>query len=304
MLRGGYQRAVRAPNIAELFSPQSLGFGAIGTPGAATTAGDPGDIRSSYRAGASAAAVRTLCLAQGLPVAIVDRFKQSSTQVEILGGGNPDLNAEKSDRFTAGFVWSLKFDLTLLRRLNMAVDYYKIELEEVVGQEHVSTEEADLLIYSCDWFWAPQMWLDRGQPLTKPDYIVHPGTVEEISRVLEIANKYKIPVIPWGGGSGTQGGATAIYGGIILDLKRLDKLIEINEENMTVTAQCGINGTQLEWWLNERGLTLPHYPSAANCATLGGYLAPRGSGTISPKYGKASSEARRVGLARRAPWRA
>lgn len=161
------------------------------------------------------------------------------------------------------------------------------ELEEVVGQEHISTEEADLLIYSCDWFWAPQMWLDRGQALTKPDYIVHPANVEEISRILEIANKYKIPVIPWGGGSGTQGGATAIFGGIIMDLKRLDKLIEINEENMTVTAQCGINGTQLEWWLNERGLTLPHYPASANCATLGGYLAPRGSGTISTKYGKA-----------------
>ena len=161
------------------------------------------------------------------------------------------------------------------------------ELEEVVGADHIRTDDADRLIYSCDWFWAPQMWLDRGHPLTMPDYIVHPGTVEEISAIMEIANKYRIPVIPWGGGSGTQGGALAIYGGIILDLKRLDRLIEINEQNMTVTAQAGINGTQLEWWLNERGLTLPHYPASANCATLGGYLAPRGSGTISTKYGKA-----------------
>ena len=54
-----------------------------------------------------------------------------------------------------------------------------------------------------------------------------------------------------------------------------------------MTAQAGINGTQLEWALNERGLTLLHYPASANCATLGGYLAPRGSGTISTKYGKA-----------------
>ncbi|HWV58471.1 MAG TPA: FAD-binding oxidoreductase [Longimicrobiales bacterium] len=161
------------------------------------------------------------------------------------------------------------------------------ELEEVVGVDHISTEDADRLIYSCDWFWAPQMWYDRGQLLTPPDYIVHPGSVEEISAIMEIANKYRIPVIPWGGGSGTQGGATSIYGGIILDLKRLDKVIEINEHAMTVTAQAGINGSQLEWHLNERGLTLPHYPASANCATLGGYLAPRGSGTISTKYGKA-----------------
>lgn len=161
------------------------------------------------------------------------------------------------------------------------------ELEEVVGADHLSTDEADRLVYSCDWFWATQMWMDRGQVLTPPDYIVHPGSVEEISAVLEIANKYRIPVIPWGGGSGTQGGAAAVYGGIILDLKRLDRLIEINEASMTVTAQAGINGTRLEWLLNERGLTLPHYPASANCATLGGYLAPRGSGTISTKYGKA-----------------
>ena len=52
-------------------------------------------------------------------------------------------------------------------------------------------------------------------------------------------------------------------------------------------AQTGIIGTTLEWALNERGLTLPHYPASANCATLGGYLAARGSGVISTKYGKA-----------------
>lgn len=161
------------------------------------------------------------------------------------------------------------------------------ELEEVVGPEHISTADSDRLIYSCDWFWPPQMWLDRGQPLPAPDYIVHPGSAEEISAIMEIANKYRIPVIPWGGGSGTQGGALSLYGGIILDLKRLDQIIEINERAMTVTAQAGINGTQLEWALNERGFTLPHYPASANCATLGGYLAPRGSGTISTKYGKA-----------------
>jgi alkyldihydroxyacetonephosphate synthase len=161
------------------------------------------------------------------------------------------------------------------------------ELEEVVGQDFISVDKSDLLVYSTDWSWMPQMWLDRGQPLMPPDYIVHPGTPQEISDIMEIANKYRIPVIPFGGGSGTQGGALSIFGGIMLDLKRLHKIIEIDEQSLTVTAEAGLILSQLEWVLNEKGLTLPHYPASANCATLGGCVAPRGTGTISTKYGKA-----------------
>lgn len=161
------------------------------------------------------------------------------------------------------------------------------ELEEVVGSEHISTRDSDRLAYATDWFWLPQMWLDRGEQLRMPDVIVHPGSSTEVAAVLKIANTFRVPVVPWGGGSGTQGGALPIYGGILLDTKRLDRIIEIDERSLTVTAGAGINGSQLEWALNERGLTLPHYPASANCATLGGYLAPRGSGTISTKYGKA-----------------
>ena len=173
------------------------------------------------------------------------------------------------------------------RRPNYNEEMIRSELEEIVGRDHVSTAASDRLVYSCDWFWLPQMWLDRGENMPTPDYIVHPGSVEDICEVMRVANNYDIPVVPWGGGSGTQGGALSLYGGILLDIKRLNEIIEINEQAMTVTAQAGINGQQLEWALNERGLTLPHYPASANCATLGGYLAPRGSGTISTKYGKA-----------------
>lgn len=139
MVRGGYQRAVRAPNIAELYSPQSLGFSGIGTPGAATTAGDPCDVRSSFRRGASAAAVRSLCLAQGVPAGIVDTYQQASTQVEILSGGNPDLSEEKSDSFTLGAVWTPQVDAPFLRRFSASLDYYKIEIEDVIGSLSVQT---------------------------------------------------------------------------------------------------------------------------------------------------------------------
>jgi alkyldihydroxyacetonephosphate synthase len=160
-------------------------------------------------------------------------------------------------------------------------------LVELLGEAHVSTRESDKLIYSTDWSWMLQMWLDRGKQATQPDIIVHPGSAEEVAGIMKIAGRYRIPVTPWGGGSGTQGGAGPVLGGLLLDTKRLNKIIDINETSLTVTAQAGIIGTQLEWALNERGLTLPHYAASANCATLGGYLAPRGSGVISTKYGKA-----------------
>src|SRR5581483_2864613 len=156
-------------------------------------------------------------------------------------------------------------------------------IEAVVGAEHVSTSETDRLVYSVDSFWLPQMQLDRGVRTRTPDIIVHPGSAREVSDVLKIANSARIPVVPLGGGSGTQGGALPIHGGIMLDVKRLNRVLEIDDHALRVTAQAGVNGGQLEWALNERGLTLPHYPASANGATLGGYLAPRGSGTISTK---------------------
>jgi alkyldihydroxyacetonephosphate synthase len=161
------------------------------------------------------------------------------------------------------------------------------ELEDIVGVDFISVSESDKLIYSTDWSWMPQMWLDRGKPLATPDYIVSPGSPEEVSEILEVANKYRIPVVPFGGGSGTQGGTLPLFGGILLDLKRLDKIIEIDEKSLTVQAQAGIIIAQLEWAVNEKGLMLPHYAASSNCATLGGALAPRGTGTISTKYGKA-----------------
>jgi alkyldihydroxyacetonephosphate synthase len=161
------------------------------------------------------------------------------------------------------------------------------ELADIVGPAHVSTQASDRLIYTGDWSWMSQLWLDRGEQPPLPDFIVHPGSAAEIAQVMQVATSYGLPVVPWGGGSGTQGGAAPLHGGIVLDTKRLDRILEIDERSLVVRAQAGIIGTTLEWALNERGLTLPHYPASANCATLGGYLAARGSGVISTKYGKA-----------------
>jgi alkyldihydroxyacetonephosphate synthase len=161
------------------------------------------------------------------------------------------------------------------------------ELTSIVGRDYVITAEADRTVYSVDYYWVPRMLIDRGRLPPLPDVVVLPASVEEVSAVVRLANLYHIPVVPWGGGSGSQGGTMPMYGGIVIDMKRLNKIVEINEVAGTVSAQAGINGYDLECRLNEAGWTLPHYPASVHSATLGGYLACRGSGTVSTKYGKA-----------------
>jgi alkyldihydroxyacetonephosphate synthase len=161
------------------------------------------------------------------------------------------------------------------------------ELQGIVGRENVFTSQADLVPYSVDYYWVPRILIDRGKLPPLPEMVVIPGSVEEVSEVVKLANNYHIPVTPWGGGSGSQGGTMPMYGGIVLDLKRLNKIVNIDSTSGTVTAQGGINGFDLESALNSEGWTLPHYPASVHSATLGGYLACRGSGTVSTKYGKA-----------------
>ena len=161
------------------------------------------------------------------------------------------------------------------------------EIADIVGPDRVTARETDRLAYAQDYFWLGQMWSDRGEEPCRPDFVVHPETAQEVSRLLKVANRHRIPVIPYGGGSGTQGGVIPLYGGMVIDLKRMNKIVRIDEKSLTVTAQAGINMVHLEEELNRHGLTLPHYPASAPVATLGGSIAARGTGTISTKYGKA-----------------
>ena len=160
------------------------------------------------------------------------------------------------------------------------------ELEDIVGEEHISVSQADKICYSTDFYWIPQMWIDKGCESPVADFIMHPGSKEEISKILVIANNYKIPVVPWGGGAGSQGGALPISGGIIMDMKRMNNILDVDEESLTVTVETGIIHQDLEWALNEMGYTTNHFPASMFCSTLGGFLAHRGSGVLSTKYGK------------------
>ena len=79
------------------------------------------------------------------------------------------------------------------------------ELEDAVGVENVSHSSDQKLAYGTDYFWLARMTVDKGGNPALPDYVVRPGCAEEVSKVLKIANYYKLPVQTWGGGSGSQG---------------------------------------------------------------------------------------------------
>jgi len=160
------------------------------------------------------------------------------------------------------------------------------ELEDVVGRGNVSTRGSDKMSYSVDNFFVPRMWVEKGQKPESADFIVHVETAKQISDIMKIANYYRIPVIAWGGGSGSQGGSLPIYGGIIIDTKKMNKIIEINEQSYTATAEAGIIQRHFEWEVNKQDRSLMHIPASIGCATLGGYIAHRGTGVLSTKYGK------------------
>src|ERR687896_863213 len=168
----------------------------------------------------------------------------------------------------------------------VAVSDVKAALAAAVGAHAVTTAPEELDAYTADTYWPPLAATAAGTPLARPEIVVRPRTEEDVAAVLAAADEQRTPVVAWGGGSGTQGGALAVHGGIVLDLRSLDKVIEVDETSMTVTVAAGKNGRELEAELGARGLMLPHYPASVEWATVGGYVAARGSGVLSTRYGK------------------
>jgi alkyldihydroxyacetonephosphate synthase len=162
----------------------------------------------------------------------------------------------------------------------------KQSLVDVVGEENFSDAEFDKISYSKDTWALRTMEFKRGVTEPYPDFIVWPETVDQIVKIIRLANEKKIPVIPYGGGAGVTGGTVPIHGGIIVDLKKLDKILEIDEKSATVTLQPGIIGQDLENELNKRGYTFPHQPASMYCSSVGGFVACRSAGTFSSKYGR------------------
>lgn len=170
-------------------------------------------------------------------------------------------------------------------------------LRQIVGEPFVTTGEADLLANARDCWPKGQIDMRSGKVEMRPDVVVRPGTPEEVAKILALASRLRIPVTPYAEGSGVCGGAVPVRGGISLDLKRLNQLLEIDPESQLAWAQCGINGEKFERALGARGFTLGHFPSSIYCSTLGGWLATRSAGQCSSKYGKIEDMAEALEIA-------
>lgn len=168
----------------------------------------------------------------------------------------------------------------------MGVAPYVSELEGLLGEKKSTTDLSDLVSVSRDVYPAAQLWTRRGEVKYKPDVIVWPENVEDISAVMKFASQKGIPVTALGGGSGVCAGAVPIKRGIVLDMKRMNRLISINDISFLATVEAGMIGEMFERELNARGYTLGHFPSSIYCSTVGGWIAARSAGQYSSKYGK------------------
>lgn len=160
-------------------------------------------------------------------------------------------------------------------------------LAGVVGETRVSTRKNDRDTYARD-MWPRGLLAVRAGAVAEhpPDVVVWPETTEEVAAIVDIARRLRVPLVPYGAGSGVCGGAVPIHGGITVDVKRMDRVLRVDGDDLVCEAEAGINGERLERELERRGFTLGHFPSSIYCSTLGGWLAARSGGQLSTKYGK------------------
>jgi alkyldihydroxyacetonephosphate synthase len=145
----------------------------------------------------------------------------------------------------------------------------------------------DLDTYARDMW--PRLLLSYREgipPAHRPHAIVWPEHVREIVSVVKLARELRLPIVPYGGGSGVCGGAVPIFGGITIDTKRMQTLRSVHGEELVCDVEAGLNGERFERELARRGYTFGHFPSSIYCSTVGGWLATRAAGQLSTKYGK------------------
>lgn len=137
-----------------------------------------------------------------------------------------------------------------------------------------------------DWWPISMHWALQGEVPALASVIVRPRSTEEISAVLSYCNEHEIPVTAAAGRSGVCGASVPLFGGVIADLTALTGVVSIDSTSNIVEVLPGTFGPQLETELTRAGLTLGHYPQSFEISTVGGWVACRGAGQMSTRYGK------------------
>lgn len=160
------------------------------------------------------------------------------------------------------------------------------QLENVVGSENVIPEAQARRDYAGDKYWLSIAAEGHGQPISRPDVAVKPTSAEQVADIVKLANETGVPITPWGGGSGVQGAANADRGGIVMDMRQMNRVRHLDEKSLTCLVEAGAVCRDFEAELNTKGLAFTHYPASTEWATIGGAIGARGSGVLSTKYGK------------------
>ncbi|MFW5920574.1 MAG: FAD-binding oxidoreductase [Polyangiales bacterium] len=166
-------------------------------------------------------------------------------------------------------------------------DALRRDLAAMVSDGRASSDEADRVAYARD-LWPRQQIATRSgiAAPSPPGVIVWPSSVDEVAAIVRFAASRGVPVVPFGAGSGVCGGVQPEPHAILLDMKRMRRIVHLDEDRLRCEAQAGIIGQQLEEQLDARGYTMGHFPSSIYCSTLGGWIAARSAGQCSGRYGK------------------
>ena len=149
-------------------------------------------------------------------------------------------------------------------------------LEKLIGKENVKSDKPHLLAYSYD----------ATREHYKPDLVVFPKNEEDVSKILKYCNENLIPVVPRGAGSGFTGGALPSHGGVVLAVEKyMNKILEIDMENMVAVVQPGVINKELQREVEKVGLFYPPDPASQEYSTIGGNVAENAGGMRAAKYG-------------------
>jgi len=153
------------------------------------------------------------------------------------------------------------------------------ELKGVLG-DRATDSPIHRMAYSRDW--SP-----RYDDMTDlPDIVVVPRDTEEMVKIVQVALKYELPVVPFAGGTGMGGGVVAWKKGILVETKGMNRVLEVDPANMSVTVQAGITIWELNEKLAPYGLWLPHQPESKRACTIGASIGCDNDSTFGVRYGK------------------
>jgi glycolate oxidase len=151
------------------------------------------------------------------------------------------------------------------------------QLVQAVGKEYVRTNVEDLVCYSYD--------ATATRQRAMPEVVVKASTTDEVATVVKVADKYDIPVSPCGARSGLSGGSLPLYGGIALDTTRMDRILEINAQDLIAVVEPGVVTKRFQDEVAKHKLFYPPDPGSAEFSTLGGNVAECSGGMAGIKYG-------------------